>query len=101
MNHSIEVAKSLGYKAIALYGNPDYYHRFGFENAEKYNIQTSSGTNFEAFMVLELYKGSLKGISGRFYEDSVFKIDEEELKLFEKEFPYKESIFPKINYNIK
>ncbi|WP_207640953.1 GNAT family N-acetyltransferase [Clostridium lundense] len=90
IQHSINVARILGYKAIIIFGNPDYYHRFGFENAEKYNIQTSWGVNFQAFMVLELYEGSLKGISGKYYEDSVFEVDDEELNIFEKQFPYKE-----------
>jgi predicted N-acetyltransferase YhbS len=35
MNHSIEKARRLGYKAIIIFGNPDYYHRFGFRNAEE------------------------------------------------------------------
>lgn len=41
-------------------------------------------------MALELYDGSLRGISGKFYEDEVFKIENEELEDFEKQFPYKE-----------
>jgi predicted N-acetyltransferase YhbS len=90
IKHSINVARTLGYKAIIIFGHPNYYHRFGFENAEKYNIQTSWGANFEVFMVLELYEGSLKGISGKYYEDSVFQVDDEELNIFEKQFPYKE-----------
>lgn len=90
IKHSINVARTLGYKAIIIFGNPNYYHRFGFENAEKYNIQTSWGANFEAFMVLKLYEGSLKGISGKYYEDSVFEVDDKELNIFEKQFPYKE-----------
>lgn len=90
MKHSIKIAQKLGYNGIVIFGNPDYYHRFGFENANKYNIQTSSGDNFEEFMVLELYEGSLQGVSGKFYESSVFKIDEEELSIFDKQFPYKE-----------
>lgn len=90
MKHSIKVAKTLGYNAIVIFGNSNYYHRFGFENAKKYNIQTSWGDNFEDFMVLELYEGSLEGISGKFYEDSVFEINKDELIIFEKQFPYKE-----------
>ncbi|WP_370573202.1 GNAT family N-acetyltransferase [Methanomethylovorans sp.] len=89
LNHSIEKARQLGYKAIIIFGNPDYYQRFGFGNAEKYNIHTSWGENLDAFMALELYNGSLKGISGKFYEDEVFKIEEEELEDFEKQFPHK------------
>ena len=91
MKHSIARAKELGYTAIIIFGNPEYYNRFGFENAQKkYNIKTSEGENLDAFMALELYAGSLIGIEGRFYMDPVFKIDEKELEEFEKEFPYKE-----------
>jgi predicted N-acetyltransferase YhbS len=44
----------------------------------------------EAFMALELSKGSLKGIRGTFHLPPVFEVSQEELKDFEKSFPYKE-----------
>lgn len=90
MKQSISKAKLLGYKAVIIFGNPNYYRRFGFENAEKYNIQTAQGDNFDAFMVLELYDDSLNGIQGKFFDDPVFRIETKELELFEKEFSYKE-----------
>jgi predicted N-acetyltransferase YhbS len=90
MNHSIERARQLKYRGIIIYGNPEYYHRFGFVNAREYGIQTSSGENFEAFMALELYADALNVISGKFYEDEVFQVRKDELEMFEKEFPYKE-----------
>ncbi|TAL36707.1 MAG: N-acetyltransferase [Spirochaetes bacterium] len=90
MRHSIACAKSMGYKAIIIFGNPAYYHRFGFENAQKYGISTSEGANFDAFMALELQENGLKGVRGKFHEDPVFKIDTTELEEFEKGFPYRE-----------
>lgn len=90
MRNSIQKARELGYTAVIIFGDPNYYSRFGFINAEKYNIKTSSGENFAAFLALELYDGALKEISGRFYEDNVFKVEDKELEIFEKEFPYKE-----------
>ncbi|MBB6402223.1 putative N-acetyltransferase YhbS [Methanococcus maripaludis] len=90
MNHSIKVARKLKYLGIIIFGNPNYYHRFGFKNAKNYDIQTSEGENFEEFMALELNEGSLDNISGKFYVNPVFIVTEEELKIFEKEFPYKE-----------
>jgi predicted N-acetyltransferase YhbS len=90
INYSIKNVRQLGYKAIILFGNPNFYRRFGFINAKKYGIQTSSGENFDEFMALELWDGSLNDISGKFYEDKVFKIENDELEIFEKEFPYKE-----------
>jgi predicted N-acetyltransferase YhbS len=80
----------MGYKAIVIFGNSAYYHRFGFVNAEKFNITTATGETFEAFMVLELYEDVLRGITGKFHEDPVFHIDQSELETFEKGFPYKE-----------
>jgi predicted N-acetyltransferase YhbS len=60
MNYSAEKAKELGYKAVIIFGDPEYYHRFGFVNAEKYAITTVDGQNFEPFMALELYENSLQ-----------------------------------------
>jgi hypothetical protein len=41
-------------------------------------------------MALELYPGALDGITGRFFEDEVFRTDDKELEIFEREFPYRE-----------
>jgi len=90
INHSIAEARQLGYKAVILFGKPHYYQRFGFVNAKAYGIQTSSGENFDEFMALELYDGGLQGLSGKFHEDEVFNLDQEELEIFDREFPFKE-----------
>ncbi|WP_410509558.1 N-acetyltransferase [Methanosarcina hadiensis] len=89
MNHSIEKARQLGYKAIFIFGHPGYYERFGFRNTREYNIKTPSGEYFDAFMALELYSGSLKYISGKFFVSDSFEVTEEELEDFEKKFPHK------------
>jgi predicted N-acetyltransferase YhbS len=90
INISLEKAKSLDYNGVIIFGNPAYYRRFGFKNAKEFNIQTSEGKNLEPFMALELSENSLNSIEGKFFEDTVFKINEEELELFEKDFPFKE-----------
>jgi len=90
MRQTIELAGGMGYPAVVLFGHPDYYHRFGFKNAEEYHIQTAQGENFEAFMVLELVQDGLVGVSGRFHEAEAFQMDADEFELFDKQFPYKE-----------
>ncbi|PKM49090.1 MAG: GNAT family N-acetyltransferase [Firmicutes bacterium HGW-Firmicutes-7] len=90
MKHSITKARELGYRAIVIFGNPDYYHRFGFVNSKRYDIQTAQGDNFDAFMTLELNDNSLNGINGKYFEDPVFKIEIGEVDEFEKGFPYRE-----------
>lgn len=90
LNESIKKTKQLKYKAIVIFGNPKYYSKFGFKNAKLYNITTSDGHNFDAFMVLDISDNKLAGIEGRFFEDPAFHIDVNELNEFEILFPYKE-----------
>lgn len=87
---TIEEAWKLGYKGIVIYGSPFYYPRFGFVDAQKYGIKTSTGENFDYFMALSLSPDSLDGIAGNFYEDEAFKVKDEELEEFERAFPPKE-----------
>jgi predicted N-acetyltransferase YhbS len=90
LNESITKAKQLKYQAIVIFGNPEYYGRFGFKNARLHRITTSDGQNFDAFMVLDLSDNGLAGTEGRFFEDPVFHVDADELDEFERSFPYKE-----------
>jgi predicted N-acetyltransferase YhbS len=90
MNFSITEAKKMGFRAMILFGDPGYYHRFGFVNARKYEITTKEGHNFDQFMVLELQEHGLDNIKGRFYEDEAFVTSEVDVDEFEKKFPAKE-----------
>lgn len=80
------VAMSMGYKGINLYGNPAYYHRFGFVDAKEYGISTPDGSNMDAFMVVELKKGGLDKIQGRCHESDAFNVSANELNSFEQKF---------------
>jgi len=99
LKESIAIAKESGYSAMILFGHPDYYHRFGFVNAQNYGITTKDGMNFDPFMALELYQNALAAVRGKFYEDKAFEVNEEELIEFEKHFPKKEKGKPKFDIN--
>ena len=91
IEHTIRrLRKTMGFKAIVIFGHPAYYHRFGFEAAEKFDIHTADGKNFDAFMVKELSEGSLQGVSGRFIDSEAFKVNNEAFEMFDKAFPPKE-----------
>ncbi len=96
MNYTISQARELGYKGMILFGNPDYYHRFGFRNAKEFGISTKDNQNFDPFMALELKENSLNTITGRFFDDAAFVTNSDELNEFEKLFPDKEKGEPKI-----
>ena len=90
MCHSFKIAKDMGYRAIIIFGHPDYYPRVGFKRAAEYGITTSDGKTFDPFMVYPLYDGALDGISGRYYLDSVYEtLTEEDALKFDEQFPPK------------
>lgn len=88
--HSLSKVREMGFKAVIIFGHPAYYQRFGFQVAKVYGIMTSWGRYMAANMAIPLYEGALDGITGKFTEASVFEQNAEELKEFEKTFPYKE-----------
>lgn len=92
IEYSKIVAKELGYKAILIYGDPDYYSRFGFIAAENYSIGTSDNMYAVPLQAQELYSGALSNISGRFIEDEIYEIDEIAAKEFDIGFPPKQLV---------
>ena len=90
IEHTTTLAKELGYTAILICGDPDYYSRFGFVAAENYKIRTSDNMYAVPLQGLELYPGALSNISGCFLEDGIYEIDETVAKEFDKEFSTKE-----------
>jgi predicted N-acetyltransferase YhbS len=90
VEYTLELAKELGCRAVLIYGDPGYYSKFGFVEAEKYDIRTSDNMYAVPLQALELYPGALRDCAGRFFEDSIFAIDETAAAEFDKGFPEKE-----------
>ena len=61
---AIEHCQSLGYDAVVVLGHPSYYPKFGFVPSVAYGIKSEYEVPDEAFMILELVPGSLKGHRG-------------------------------------
>ena len=90
VKHTLKGAEKLGYRAVLIFGHPDYYSKFGFVNAKKFHITTAEGDSFDAFMALPLKKQGLKEVRGKFYYSKAFEVTKEEVEAFDKHFPYKE-----------
>lgn len=90
---SIEKAKRLGYEAIVITGNPDYYKKYGFESCSKYGIYYDGMDKMEEapfFMIKILDESKIKGLSGVYTDpDCYLQIDEKELEEFDKLFSFK------------
>jgi predicted N-acetyltransferase YhbS len=60
----LQIARELGYGNVNLVGHADYYPRFGFVRASRYNVRCAFDVPDEASMLLELTPGALDGVSG-------------------------------------
>jgi predicted N-acetyltransferase YhbS len=49
---------------VIVLGHPEYYPKFGFKPASRWNIKAPFDAPDEAFMALELVKDELAGKSG-------------------------------------
>ena len=90
INHTINLAREMGFPAVCIYGDPRYYSRFGFRCAEKYEIKTADGKFAVALQVLELQRGALANMPGRFIESAAFEVDENEFAQYDATFPLRE-----------
>jgi len=95
MLHSFEEAKQLGYRAVLIFGHPDYYTRVGFRRAAEFGITTADGKNYDPFMAYVLYENALEGIHGRYLIDPIhYQLLEADVLEFDKRFPQKEPFVP-------
>ncbi|EQB86809.1 putative N-acetyltransferase YhbS [Clostridium punense] len=88
LRETMDLVKNKGYKGIIIFGEPDYYPRIGFKTCDNFNITSAEGRNFDAFMGIELWEGSMEGIKGKFYESELFEnLPKEEVEEYSKKFP--------------
>lgn len=57
-------ALELNYKSVVLLGHPEYYLRFGYLPAEKWELTNTWQIDGDPWMAVELVKGSLAGKAG-------------------------------------
>lgn len=72
IRHGLRKAKELGYTSVIVLGHPEYYPRFGFQPASKWNIRAPFDVPDPVFMALELVENGLRGVSGVVKYDDAF-----------------------------
>ncbi|MCP1225565.1 hypothetical protein NK213_14205, partial [Sebaldella sp. S0638] len=80
------------HKKIFLFTDFLSQAQYGFKGSKSFNICTEEGTFMKALQVLELQENALKGIQGKFFQDSGFYPDELENEKFDKTFSEKEKL---------
>lgn len=67
IEYGFEVAKSLGFKAVLVEGNPQNYRNRGFQSSYKFGIEAAESVHLphpDCLMVKELEDGALEHMSG-------------------------------------
>jgi putative acetyltransferase len=64
VKEGLKRAKDMGFRSVIVVGHPEYYPKFGFTNANKWNIRVPFEVPDEVFMALEIVKGELQDKSG-------------------------------------
>ena len=64
IREGIETLYEFGYPACVVLGDPNYYHRFGFEASEKHHMRCAWDVSEGMFQVLAMAEGELNGRSG-------------------------------------
>ena len=93
LDFSLEKAKELGCGAVCLEGNIDFYGKSGFRQAREYGIRYHGlGEEEDAsfFLCNELSLGYLDDITGEYAAPEGYLVEEKDVELFDREFPYKE-----------
>jgi putative acetyltransferase len=64
VRHGLEKLRIAGHSLVVVVGHPGYYPRFGFIPARPRGLTCQYDVPDEAFMVVELQPGSLRGVGG-------------------------------------
>lgn len=64
IKEGLKQCRADGHSFVIVLGHADYYPRFGFVPASRFNIKSEYDVADEYFMVLELQPGALKGCAG-------------------------------------
>ena len=93
ISYTLDLAKDYPY--VFVIGDENYYERFGFVSASRYNIYLD-GTDMEEenpfFMIKVFDEDELSGELAVFHNPDVFDVDVDEVDEFDRQFEYKEKL---------
>lgn len=96
INYTLNKASELGYSCVIITGNQDYYKKYGFVSASKYNIYyegLDKDKEYPFFMIKILNEDKFDINGGVYSDPEVYtNIDNNLLEDFDKKFTYKEKL---------
>ena len=90
---TLKLIEEKGIPMVFVIGDENYYRRFGFESASRYNLfleGTNRNEECPFFMIKVFDKENIDSKGGVFSNPDVFNVDEKDVDEFDKKFEYKE-----------
>lgn len=69
---ALKKAKEVGFHSVIVLGHKDYYPKFGFKQADVWNIRAPFEVHSEFFLALELIENSLENVQGVVHYSKAF-----------------------------
>ncbi len=95
LDYSLERAAALGWDCVCIEGSIGFHGRSGFVVAGGQGIRKygeAPGTVSPHFLLRELVRGALYGLTGQFVVPDVYSVDEADAAAFDSRFPPKERL---------
>ena len=91
IEYTLDKANDLGISYVFVIGDENYYKRFGFVDASKYNIQFNDVEGDTPFFMIKVFDNdNLDFDNAKYLDNPLFDVDEEKVNQFDKNFPKKE-----------
>ena len=93
IRYTLALAEQMDFGAVAITGDPGYYHRFGFVSGSSMGVYYDGLPRTEEapfFMVKELKEGFLRGVTGMYKDPEGYFVEDGDVDAFDVGFPPKE-----------
>ncbi len=94
IEYTLNLAEEMNIPFVFVIGDENYYSRFGFETASKYNLYLdgTDTTQENPFFMVKLFKDQNNETPVIFHNPDVFMVDENDVDEFDKQFEHKEKL---------
>lgn len=95
LNYSLKEAAKLGFGAVLIEGDINFYGKAGFDYAYKFGIKyhgLPDGEDSSFFLCKELIPGYLKDITGVYKTPKAYIVNDLDVEKFDEKFPPKEKL---------
>ncbi len=94
IEYTLNLAEEMNIPFVFVIGDENYYSRFGFETASKYNLYLdgTDTTQENPFFMVKLFKDQNNETPVIFHNPDVFMVDENDVDEFDNQFEHKEKL---------